>query len=540
MENLRLAEFHQFKYNDDYFLYNINAFEYFRINEALAKDVEALQQQKDIDRETVDKELLAALEEMQLVNPRQKKLVFPDRTPINGIAMNVAQLCNLSCIYCYGVDGEYGEKGFMKPKTAFKTVDWLIENSLDEKEIKIHFFGGEPLLNYPLIKRVVDYSREAVAKVGKTIAFSITTNGTKFSDEINQYLNDNNFNVIISFDGNKDMQDTNRPFKGGRGSFDDARKRVKKFLATRDGNGAAARATITSNNIELQAVRESLADIGFKSMQATFVTIPTSSVFPNEVKKSKSKESSVSACGSGCGTTEKSINLAAKPAETAFPVKFVDNLSAVPPKNGKSKAKKEAPDVKTAKIIAQDDAQIAASQHQSMMDDLEFLAIDTLNRIKKRELIPDYSISALVKQLHKKEKKFYFCGAGRNYFGISISGDVYPCHRFVGQKDKVVGNVADWDPSVQQKYIDNYGMSHEKCSTCFARYYCGGGCFHDSIEVNGRMDEPNDRWCQQMRRRLELAITVYEHLDYWDLVHLGMMKGSIEPKDTKIEEAVSA
>lgn len=536
MSLMRLAEFHKFTYEGEIYLYHIKSFDYYRINQALSDDIDRLRQQGVEAIDQIDGELREALAQMGLLNDRQKQLAFPDRTPITGIAMNVAQLCNLSCIYCYGVDGEYGEKGLMNQQTAFQTVDWLIENSLDEPEIKIHFFGGEPLLNFPLIKKVVDYARQAVARAGKTIRFSMTTNGTKFTDEINAYLNENDFAVIISFDGDKQTQDVNRPFKGGQGSYDDAKKKVAGFLQSRNGRGSAARATITGVNVDLSRVRDALSDIGFKSMQATFVTLPTSSIFADKTKKANGSTAApgngngvIKSCGSSCGSNSPTVNkimkAPAQPVKTSFPVKFINNLP------GQDNGSAEPVAVKKAKILERDEAQIAAYQHQSMMEDLEVLARDTLNSIKNREAVRDVAILEIIERLHKKERKYYFCGAGRNYFGVSISGDVYPCHRFVGQKDKVLGNVKDWDASVRQPYLDNYGMSHKKCSRCFARYYCGGGCFHDSIEVNGRMDQPNDRWCQLMRRRLELGIVVYERLDYWDLVHLGLITGREKPAE---------
>src|SRR5690606_26699366 len=113
--------------------------------------------------------------------------------------------------------------------------------------LTVVFFGGEPLLNFPMIKIVVDYCSKKEKESLKKFKYEIVTNGTMFNDEINAYLNENNFEVTISFDGDKDTQDKNRPFRGGKGSYDSILPKIQTFLKTRDGN-ASARATITNHS----------------------------------------------------------------------------------------------------------------------------------------------------------------------------------------------------------------------------------------------------------------------------------------------------
>ena len=107
-----------------------------------------------------------------------------------------------------------------------------------------------------------------------------------------------------------------------------------------------------------------------------------------------------------------------------------------------------------------------------------------------------------------------------------MSGDIYPCHRFVGQSDMKLGNIRDFDVAKRKPYYENYGLSHPKCSQCFARYFCGGGCIHESLETNGSMYEPDDRWCQQLRRHVELTIVIDDQLDDFDRRYLMKSLGA--------------
>jgi|GEM_PF-887045 len=524
MTPYRLAENHIFEYGDNIYVFHVNKFKGFRINEALRDEIQSLKMADVFPVESLSDELRSALDKMDLLRdnklPRKPQIKMPQRQPVATISLNVAQLCNLSCIYCYGVDGEYGEKGLMKGDTAFEAVDWLFEQSMDYPDLTIQFFGGEPLLNFSQVKKVVAYANEKAAAAGKNMHFSMTTNGTMFTDEINKFLNDNNFAMMVSFDGNAEMQNKNRPFKGGQGSYEVAQKRIRKFLASRDAKATIARATITGNNTDLEEVRRSLVDLGFKSASAIQVTMPNSSIFPEEEKKRLQKEKGKpSSCATkgGCGS-----KIAEAPkSNTSFEVKL-DTSSLKMPK------------LKKAKILEQTDSQIHANEFERIMADIKFRAIDTLDKIKKRKNIPDKFILDLIHRLYNKKPLFYFCGGGRTYMSVSVSGDIYPCHRMVGQKDKKIGHIRDWDPAQQKPYIHNYGMGHEKCSGCFARFFCGGGCFQESIENNGSMAEPHDEWCQQMRSSLEHAIVIYDNLDIFDKAHLGMLK---KKKKDKAEQS---
>jgi uncharacterized protein len=471
-----LAEYHCFQEDGVSYCFHVEDMTAYAIPQPLFEELCALKAQPEALAEA-HQALLEALHTMNLLLEEplaRREITTPDRVPVATISLNVAQLCNLSCVYCYGGDGEYGEKGFMQQPTAFAAVDWLIRESLDRKDVAIVFFGGEPLLNFPLMKQVVEYALDATSKAGKTLSFGITTNGTKFDDEVNEFLNKYKFSVTISFDGDPAMQDANRPLKGGQGSYNMIRDKVATFLASRGGR-ATGRATLTNNNTDRATIKQALVDVGFKTIGMTLVSAPET------------------------------------PETTLY--------------------------------------QIELPNHDRLRNDLKAQARETLAAIQNRTTIYERSMLGYLEHLITKQKKLYFCGVGRGLLAVSISGDIYPCHRFVGDSTMKMGNINNWDEetakAAQKPYIENYGLSHPKCSQCFARYFCGGGCIHESLNANGSMWEPDDNHCQELRRSVELAISIYDQCSDTDKEYLaarlqGHHNSAKEAQHTHAVEQTSA
>jgi len=167
-------------------------------------------------------------------------------SPIRNIALFITQNCNLGCTYCYGDEGNYGSSGHMDLDTAKKSVDWLIEQSGDVKKLGIAFFGGEPFLNFKLMRQVVFYAKKMADVADKKFEFSVTTNATLLSENRIKFLEEHGISPLVSFDGSKAIQDSQRPFKGGRGSFDVIVPKIAKLLQTFP--NATARATLNGNN----------------------------------------------------------------------------------------------------------------------------------------------------------------------------------------------------------------------------------------------------------------------------------------------------
>lgn len=180
--------------------------------------------------------------------------------PVINIFLLIAQTCNMRCVYCYGNAGEYGCRGMMSEETAIAAVNWLMENSLHATEVSITFFGGEPLLNFPLLQQVVAYAKEQAAIRGKVVIFNITTNGTLLTDTVIAFFKKEKINPMISFDGPPEVQNRQRPFKNGRGSYNRVYANVQKLRAVN--SNLTARATYCGD-CDPFSIRQEMEKIGF-------------------------------------------------------------------------------------------------------------------------------------------------------------------------------------------------------------------------------------------------------------------------------------
>jgi len=135
--------------------------------------------------------------------------------PIRSINLFLAQRCNLRCTYCYGGGGEYGDAGMMSEETAIRAVDWLLEQSGENERVSVSYFGGEPLLAFPLLKKVTAHLRETAAAAGRQAGFAVCTNGVLLDEDSIGWFKENGFRLLVGFDGPPEIQDRNRPLAGG-------------------------------------------------------------------------------------------------------------------------------------------------------------------------------------------------------------------------------------------------------------------------------------------------------------------------------------
>ncbi|TYZ31011.1 thioether cross-link-forming SCIFF peptide maturase [Selenomonas caprae] len=190
---------------------------------------------------------------------------------VKSICLMIAQDCNLRCKYCFGDGGSYGqERAIMTPEVGKKAVDYLIKASGPRKHLEMDFFGGEPLMNMKTVKAVTEYARQREKETGKKFKLTMTTNGILLNDENIQWLNDNDFALVLSLDGRKEVHDAMRPLAGGQGSYDRAIANFKKCLASRKGGDydyrgvyTYLRGTYTKNNMDFTKDVLSMNDEGF-------------------------------------------------------------------------------------------------------------------------------------------------------------------------------------------------------------------------------------------------------------------------------------
>ncbi len=148
-------------------------------------------------------------------------------TVIKALCLNIAHDCNLRCKYCFADEGEYhGRRALMSFEVGKAALDFLVANSGNRRNLEVDFFGGEPLMNWEVVKKIVEYGRSIEKEHNKNFRFTITTNGTLLTDEILEYVNKEMGNIVLSIDGRKEVNDAMRPRKGGQGCYDDI---VPKF-----------------------------------------------------------------------------------------------------------------------------------------------------------------------------------------------------------------------------------------------------------------------------------------------------------------------
>lgn len=187
---------------------------------------------------------------------------------IKAICLHVAHGCNLNCEYCFAGKGEYGgaDKGLMSLEVGKRALDFLIEQSGTRKNLEVDFFGGEPLMNFEVVKQLVAYGREQEKLHDKHFRFTLTTNGVLLNDDIMEFANREMDNVVLSIDGRKEVHDHMRPFRKGAGSYDLIVPKFQKFAKSRNQEKYYVRGTYTHFNTDFSKDVLHLADLGFKQI----------------------------------------------------------------------------------------------------------------------------------------------------------------------------------------------------------------------------------------------------------------------------------
>lgn len=186
---------------------------------------------------------------------------------VKAICLNVAHDCNLRCKYCFASTGDYhGNRKLMPFDVAKKAIDFLIENSGNRKRLEVDFFGGEPMMNFDVIKATIEYGRNKAKNFNKHVGFTITTNALLLDDESIEYLNENMDNVVLSIDGRKKTNDNMRKTINGDGTYDIILSKIKKLVKLRGNKSYYIRGTFTADNIDFSNDVIALADEGFKEI----------------------------------------------------------------------------------------------------------------------------------------------------------------------------------------------------------------------------------------------------------------------------------
>ena len=189
------------------------------------------------------------------------------RTVVKALCLHIAHDCNLACRYCFAGEGEYhGKRALMSFEAGKKALDFLVANSGNRVNLEVDFFGGEPLMNWDVVKRLVEYGRSLEQPNNKRFRFTLTTNGVLLNDEILEFANREMSNIVLSIDGRKEIHDRMRPFRGGQGSYDLIVPKFRRVAESRGQMNYYVRGTFTHNNPDFSQDVLHLADLGFQQI----------------------------------------------------------------------------------------------------------------------------------------------------------------------------------------------------------------------------------------------------------------------------------
>ncbi len=189
------------------------------------------------------------------------------KTVVKALCLHIAHDCNLACKYCFAEEGEYhGRRALMSYEVGKKALDFLIASSGNRRNLEVDFFGGEPLMNWQVVKDLVAYGRQQEKLHDKHFRFTVTTNGVLLNDEIQEFINKEMDNVVLSLDGRKEVNDAMRPFRSGKGSYDLIVPKFQKLADSRNQERYYVRGTFTRNNLDFSNDVLHFADLGFKQM----------------------------------------------------------------------------------------------------------------------------------------------------------------------------------------------------------------------------------------------------------------------------------
>ncbi len=188
-------------------------------------------------------------------------------TVVKALCLHIAHDCNLACRYCFAEEGEYhGRRALMSFEVGKKALDFLVANSGNRINLEVDFFGGEPLMNWQVVKDLVAYGRSLEEPYHKKFRFTLTTNGVLLNDEILEFANREMSNIVLSIDGRKEVHDRMRPFRGGQGSYDLIVPKFRKVADSRNQMNYYVRGTFTHNNLDFSKDVLHLADLGFEQI----------------------------------------------------------------------------------------------------------------------------------------------------------------------------------------------------------------------------------------------------------------------------------
>lgn len=245
--------------------------------EAVLKELSSRYSKEELLEVMEDVDALIAQEKLFTEDIYQDYIIdFKNReTVVKALCLHITHDCNLACRYCFAEEGEYhGKKAFMSSEVGKQALDFLVANSGKRRNLEVDFFGGEPLMNWEVVKEIVAYGRELEKTYDKNFRFTLTTNGVLLKEDMLKFINEEMSNVVLSIDGRKEVHNYMRPFPNGKGSYDLIVPKFKKVAESREQTNYYVRGTYTHENLDFSEDVLHLADMGFEQISVEPVVAP--------------------------------------------------------------------------------------------------------------------------------------------------------------------------------------------------------------------------------------------------------------------------
>lgn len=352
---------------------------------------------------------------------------------VKALCLHVAHTCNLNCAYCFASQGNYhGERAVMSYEVGKQALDFLMDHSGTRHNLEVDFFGGEPLMNWQVVKDLVAYARSVEKERGKNFRFTLTTNGMLIDDDVIDFANKEMHNVVLSLDGRKEVHDRYRVDYAGKGSWETIVPKFQKLVASRPADKTYyMRGTFTHENPDFLEDIKTMLDLGFDEL---------------------SMEPVVCAPDDPAALTEEDLNI--------------------------------------------------------VFDQYEKLAQLMQERRKAGKPFTFYHYMLDLSGGPCVYKRISGCGSGTEYMAVTPTGELYPCHQFVGEEDFKLGDI--WkgvtNPAVQEQFAACNVYTRPQCADCWAKLYCSGGCAANAFHATGSIQGVYEHGCDLFRKRMECAI----------------------------------
>ncbi len=353
---------------------------------------------------------------------------------VKALCLHVAHTCNLNCEYCFASQGKYhGERALMSYEVGKRALDFLVENSGTRTNLEVDFFGGEPLMNFQVVKDLVKYARSIEKEKGKNFRFTLTTNGVLIDDDVIDFANKEMSNVVLSLDGRKEVHDRYRVDYNGQGSWEKILPKFQKLVKARDNKNYYMRGTFTHFNPDFTKDIKEMLKHGFTEL---------------------SMEPVVCAKGDKNELTEEDLNI--------------------------------------------------------VMGEYEKLAELMLEKKKEGKPFTFYHYMIDLKGGPCIYKRISGCGSGTEYMAVTPTGDLYPCHQFVGEEKFKLGNIFEGvtNKKVTCEFMDCNVYARKDCKDCWAKLYCSGGCSANAYHATGSVRGVYKDGCKLFKKRMECAIAL--------------------------------